>query len=107
MLEEFDTILFATSRKLDAAGIPHMLTGSFALAFYAHEIRATSDLDLLIDATGSHAQVLASMFPREEGWYLNEETMRQALAGRSMFNAIHTLSQVKLDLIPMQDHELE
>jgi hypothetical protein len=38
-LDEQDDVLFETSRKLDEAGIPNMLTGSFALAFHVQEFR--------------------------------------------------------------------
>lgn len=107
MTVEFDKLLYRISRKLDEAGIAHMLTGSFALAHYVHEFRGTNDMDLVLDAHEEHVGALLAMFPQEDGWYVSEAAMRDALTRRSMFNAIHTSSGIKLDLIQKKADELE
>jgi hypothetical protein len=107
MPDEFDDILFATSRKLDDAGIPHMLTGSYALAFYATELRNTNDLDIVIEAHEKDVPALLAIFPQSEKWYVSEPAVREAIALRRMFNAIHFASGVKVDLVQLNAGEFE
>ncbi len=60
MTSELDILRLVTSR-LDGAGIPYMVTGSMAAAYYA-EPRMTRDADLVVELTASDASRLASMF---------------------------------------------
>jgi hypothetical protein len=48
--DEVRRALLRLVAMLDAAGMPHMLTGSFASAFHGTP-RATQDIDFVIDAT--------------------------------------------------------
>lgn len=107
MEQGLDTLLLATSRKLDAAGIPHMLTDSYALAFYVHDLRATADLDIVIDADEGDVSAFMKLFPPGDEWYVNEDTVRDAIAGRRMFNVVHLATGIKLDFIQVKAAELE
>jgi hypothetical protein len=105
-IPEQDDVLFETAQKLEAAGIPYMLTGSQALSFYA-EPRQTNDIDVVVEASEQHAAAFERIFPRAEKWYLSETAVREAIHGRGMFNAIHTLSGVKVDVILLKNDPLE
>lgn len=107
MDSDFDQLLLRVSAGLDAAGIPHMLTGSFALAFYVHGFRATADLDIVIDASDGDVAGFMKLFPPGDEWYVNEDTVRDAIAGRRMFNVIHLATGIKLDFIQLKAVEFE
>jgi len=60
-------ILQTVGRALDAAGIPLMLTGSFASAYHGAG-RATMDVDLVIDPTPAQLRALIKGLPAG-AWY--------------------------------------
>lgn len=88
-------------QSLNALGIPHMVTGSVASSHHGRP-RMTHDVDVVIDpsaeAMGRLVDVLAA-----SGFYVDAATARDALRQRRMFNAIHTPSAVKIDLIIRKD----
>jgi hypothetical protein len=107
MESDFDQLLLRVSAGLDAAGVAHMLTGSFALAFYVHEFRATVDLDIVIDASDADVAAFMKLFPPGDQWYVSEDTVRDAIAGRRMFNVIQLATGIKLNFIQTKALELE
>lgn len=107
MESSFDKLLLDVAGKLERAGVVHMLTGSFALALYTREFRATNDLDLVVDVRVEHVPALLAMFPVEDGWYISEAAVRDGVAKRRMFNVIQTGSGLKVDLIPLRDEPYE
>ena len=94
-------LLDAVTSELRAAGIPFMLTGSFAAAVHGAG-RATMDVDLVIDPAVS---ALDSFVQRmsDAGRYVSAEAAREALAARTMFNLIDVESGWKVDLIIRKD----
>jgi hypothetical protein len=95
MIGELD-VLRIVSERLDAAHIPYMLTGSYALAFYTTP-RMTRDLDLVIllgqDDIGGIVKVFGSDF------YVDAEAVRSAVLSQRQFNLMHLKSGIKVDLI--------
>jgi hypothetical protein len=86
---------------LTTAGIPFMLTGSFAAAVHGAG-RATMDIDLVIDPTSaSLAQFVSAMLT--SGRYVSMEAAADALAGRTMFNVVDVESGWKIDLMVRKD----
>jgi len=86
---------------LDAAGIPHMVAGSFASTFHG-VARATQDLDLVIDPSSvALNSFLASLDP--DTYYFDPDTARDALRRRSQFNVIDMTTAWKADLIICKD----
>ena len=82
---------------LDAAGVPYMLTGSLAAAFYAVP-RATQDIDLVIEAEERQVgELVASLL--SAGWYVDRDAAQEALRLRGQFNAIEPESGWKADFI--------
>lgn len=90
----------AIRRALDAlaaAGVPYMLTGSFASAFHGAP-RTTQDVDIVIAPTLGSLQKLVTQFPEEE-YYVNREAALQAYGAESLFNVIDLNSGWKIDFI--------
>lgn len=84
---------------LEAAGVPHMITGSVASGQHGQP-RATRDIDLVIDPNREAIEVLVASFPPERFYVGNATT---ALEQRDMFNIIDVVSGWKVDLIVRKD----
>jgi hypothetical protein len=89
-------VLKLVASRLEAVGLPYMLTGSVALSLYA-EPRMTRDVDLVVDLRPSDATRILEVFGGE--FNVDADRIRDAIARRSMFNAIHIGAVVKLDII--------
>ncbi|HEX5387894.1 MAG TPA: hypothetical protein VFW66_14415 [Gemmatimonadales bacterium] len=90
------------SHRLDAAGLPYMLTGSLAMNYYV-EPRMTRDIDVIIDEAGRDAARIAAIFQPE--YYVSREAVAEAIALRTSFNAIHLLAAIKVDCFPRKPGE--
>jgi hypothetical protein len=82
---------------LDRAGISHMLTGSFAGAYYG-AVRSTQDIDLVIEADSTRLRALAQCLPETDN-YFDLDTALEAERRRSLFNVIDLSTGWKIDLI--------
>lgn len=83
--------------RLDRAGIPYMLTGSFAAAYHGRP-RATQDIDLVIAPSANQIRNLFRDLPAGE-YYADERTALEALRHESQFNLIDLATGWKIDLI--------
>ncbi len=97
-------------RALNAAGVPYMLTGSFASAFHGSP-RTTQDVDVVIAPTLGSLFALLREFP-EEKYYVSREAALQAYGAESLFNVIDMDSGWKIDFIirksrPFSEEEFE
>jgi len=99
MTAELEVLQDATTR-LEHAGIPYMLTGSFALSYYAQP-RMTRDIDLVVELSGREAKSVADLFAPD--YYASEADIAGAIAGSGMFNVLHLVKLVKLDFIVRKD----
>jgi hypothetical protein len=61
----------------------------------------TRDIDLVVELRPSDAARLVDMFGAE--FTCDADRIRDAIAGRSMFNLIHTVAVVKIDIIVRKD----
>jgi hypothetical protein len=86
---------------LDSAGIPFMLTGSFAAAYHGIP-RATLDIDLVIDATEPQLRTLVDRLEQAEQ-FVSLEAALEARANQGLFNVIDPRSGWKVDLIIRKD----
>jgi hypothetical protein len=84
-------------QALATAGVPYMLTGSFASAFHGAP-RTTQDVDIVIAPTLGSLQKLVKQFPEEE-YYVSREAALQAYGAESLFNVIDLSSGWKIDFI--------
>ena len=103
MDEQFE-FLRSVVERLEAAGIPYMLTGSLALAVWARP-RMTRDVDVVIEADQSAVQRLLAAFAADS--YASPEAAEEAVRARTMFNVIHMTSLLKADFILRPDEPYE
>jgi hypothetical protein len=87
--------------RLEAAGIPYMLTGSFASSYHGLP-RATQDIDLVIAPTREQLRQLIIHFSPPE-YYVDEAAALDALAHESQFNVIDLTTGWKIDFICRRD----
>jgi hypothetical protein len=89
-------VLGLVSDRLSAQDLPFMLTGSFALAYYATP-RMTRDLDIVVALNEGDVDALVAAF--ESDFYIDADSARSAIASERMFNLMHLESGVKIDFI--------
>jgi len=85
---------------LRALGVAHMVSGSIAASYYV-EPRMTRDLDIVVDLTPETAVGLADLLASD--FYCDGSALVRAAQDRSMTNAIHTETLLKVDLIVRKD----
>jgi hypothetical protein len=101
MTTELD-VLKRVSEGLSAENIPFMLTGSFALAYYATP-RMTRDLDFFVALAGDDAKALLRTFSLD--FYIDADAVHTALENERLFNMMHLSSGIKVDLIVRKSSE--
>ncbi len=84
---------------LDAAGIKHMVTGSFASTFHG-EPRMTRDIDVVIDPDETSIALFVEQFDTDV-FYIDDAA--SATERRDMFNVIDVTTGWKVDLIIRKD----
>jgi hypothetical protein len=90
------------SRKLDAAGIGYMLTGSMAMNYYAQP-RMTRDIDVVVALRPIDAERVVKLFSPD--YYVSREAVDSSIAHQSLFNLIHNESVIKVDCIVRKQNE--
>jgi hypothetical protein len=95
MAGELD-VLRMVGERLDRAGIGYMLTGSFAMAYYATP-RMTRDLDVVVALQEQDVAGVVSAFSGD--FYVDDLAARQAVRSAGLFNLMHLESGIKVDLI--------
>lgn len=99
MTNELD-VLRIIGERLDSAGVPYMLTGSFALGYYSQP-RMTRDLDFVVALLAHDVPGLVRVFCAD--FYLDEDAVRAAVSSQRMFNLMHLESAIKVDFIVRKD----
>lgn len=89
-------VLGLVSDRLSSLGLQFMLTGSFALAYYATP-RMTRDIDMVLAIDESGVERLVAEFTVD--FYIDGDLARAAIQSESPFNMMHLQSGVKIDLI--------
>lgn len=95
MIGDLD-VLRIVSERLDAARVPYMLTGSYALAYYITP-RMTRDLDLVVSLGEDDIGAIVKVF--ESDFYVDADAVRSAVLSQRQFNLMHLKSGIKVDLI--------
>ncbi len=101
MTTELD-VLALVSDRLSAASVPFMLTGSFALAYYATP-RMTRDLDMVVALDERDVEPVVAAFASD--FYVDADAARTAVLTERMFNLMHLESGVKVDFIVRKSDE--
>jgi hypothetical protein len=99
--EQLEFVKLVVSR-LDAAGIPYMMTGSMAMSIYAVP-RMTRDIDFVIECTPEDAPRIAGLFRSD--CYIDEASVRKAARNHGTFNVIHNEWITKADFIVRKEEE--
>lgn len=99
MSEELDVLKIVTGR-LDAEGIPYMVTGSMAVNYYGVP-RMTRDIDVVIELSLADLDRVCELFHGE--FHLEREAVRESIERQTTFNAIHAALVVKVDFVVRKD----
>jgi hypothetical protein len=97
--EELEVLKEVTGR-LDRANIAYMVTGSMATNFYTVP-RMTRDIDIVVELEEEDLSRFNSLF--ESDYYLDSETVREAVKNRGMFNLIQNEYVIKIDFVVRKD----
>src|SRR5260370_331320 len=98
--EVFQRIIAA----LNQAGIPYMLSGSFASAYYRAP-RSTHDIDLVIEATPTQLRAFVQGL-RSNEYYVVLAAVLEAQKRQSLFNLIDVASGWRLDLVSRKSRNI-
>lgn len=85
------------STLLQHAGIPYMLTGSFASSIYGMH-RGSADVDFIIDANEIGVSRLLDQLPKQD-FYSDLNQALDAFRHQSMFNVMDHVTGLKIDFI--------
>ena len=99
MSEELE-VLKEVTRRLDRAKIAYMVTGSIASNFYTIP-RMTRDIDIVVELAEEDLGRFIPLF--EPDFYLEPQTVRDAVKNKGMFNLIQNEYVVKIDFIVRKD----
>jgi len=95
MLSEPVAVTLLVIEALDTLGAPYLIGGSLASAVHG-VARATVDTDLVADLRLEHAEQLAQAL--SGAFYVDAESIRDAIRHRSSFNVIHLETMFKVDV---------
>lgn len=95
MPDEPITVTLLVIDALDALGVPYLIGGSLASAVHG-VLRATMDTDLVADLRLEHAEPLARALGGT--FYVDAESIREAVLHQSNFNVIHLETMFKMDV---------
>ena len=80
--------------------ISYMLSGSVAMSLYTQP-RFTRDYNFVVNLKPEHINGLLKNF--KEGYYVNDESVKEAIIKKSMFNIIDHKSGYKADFVILND----
>jgi hypothetical protein len=95
-MEQHELLLFIAG-VFEKLKIPYFVTGAIASIAYG-EPRFTNDIDVLADMGLVHIETFKSCFPENE-FYLDTDSIREAIIRRSQFNIIHPETGMKVDVV--------
>jgi hypothetical protein len=95
MLPEPVAVTLLVIGALEALDVPYLIGGSLASAVHG-VARATVDSDLVADLRPEHAESLAQAL--RDAFYVDVESIHDAIRRRSSFNVIHLETMFKVDV---------
>lgn len=100
MLPEPIAVMQQVIDVLETLDVPYLVGGSFASSIYG-TYRATADVDLVADLKFEHVATLVKALAGQ--FYIDEDSVRDAIQFRRSFSAIHLATSFKVDVfIPQQ-----
>lgn len=94
---QVSSLLARIRDALDTAGVPYMLTGSFASSFHGSP-RVTHDVDIVIAPVLGTLEALLRQFPADK-YYVSRDAALEAYGAEGMFNVVDFATGWKVDLI--------
>ena len=88
-------VLVQITRAFDALGIDYVVVGSFASSIHG-EYRASGDIDIIADVGIRQVEPLVAALKEE--FYIDDLTIRRAIAHGRSFNVIHLKAIFKVDV---------
>jgi len=98
-------LLARVVQALNHAGIDYMVTGSLVSSLQG-EPRSTHDIDFVISAKREMVGALIEAFPPPD-YYLDQESVKEAVSRRDMFNLIDVKSGDKADFWILTDESFD
>jgi hypothetical protein len=95
-MEQHELLLHAV-KCFEKLNIPYLITGAVASIAYG-EPRFTNDIDIVADIKLGQVEGLKSCFPEKE-FYLEADSIKNAIDRQHQFNIIHPTSGLKVDVI--------
>ena len=90
--------------EFERLGVRYYVGGSLAASVYGLS-RTTLDIDLVADLTRDHAAPLTAVL--QPAYYVNQQTILEAIARKSCFNLICLANSFKVDVFVQQDREYD
>jgi hypothetical protein len=100
MNPEAISAIIAVVDALESLDIPYYIGGSVASSAHG-VVRSTLDADIVAELQLRHVAPLFAML--HDKYYLNENTMREAIQRRSCFNMIYLPTMFKVDVFVTKD----
>jgi hypothetical protein len=94
-------LLLTVAKKLTDIAVPYMLSGSFAMSFYAVS-RTTRDIDIVAFLQEKDVDNLLLAF---DGYYFHRPTIEKEIDRKGMFNIISNNSGYKIDFIILKQDD--
>ncbi len=95
-------VLKDVTQALNNSGIAYMVTGSIAMNYYAFP-RMTRDIDIVLEIQRNDITTIISLF--KDDFYINQDSIEQAVSKPGMFNIIHNEYVIKIDFIIKKQEE--
>lgn len=93
-------VTLQVTATLENLGVPYLIGGSLASTLHGM-VRTTQDSDIVAELEQEHIRPFVQAL--QDGFYIDEEMIIDAVAHRSSFNIIHRESMFKVDVfIPRQ-----
>lgn len=86
---------------LERLGSRYLLTGSIATTYFG-EPRLTNDIDVVVDLRLNKVRGFCAAFPSSD-FYVDEDSVREAIKHCGQFNIIHPASGLKIDVMIPDD----
>lgn len=99
-----EDLLIRVVGRLNQLVIPYMMTGGIAAIFHGKP-RLTHDFDVVVEIETEDIPKLINAFKGE--FYIDEESIHEAVENRSMFNLIHTDSGIKVNFWLVRDNDFD
>ena len=104
MLPEPIAVTLQVVDALEQVGAVYVIGGSLASTIHG-VVRTTLDTDIVADLSLSRARLFADLLAGT--FYLNTDTIRDAIRKRSSFNVIHLATMFKVDIFIPKDRPFD